>query len=115
MLARSMRHASRTSVPTCAPRSLGEHHEKAGGERHLRADTLHNMKSVPKTVVSLTVGIALDRGLIRSVDEPLFELHLPIERERDGTGSHRDRVVHGRHGDGRPAARSVQFAANLSA
>jgi CubicO group peptidase (beta-lactamase class C family) len=36
------------------------------------ADTLHNMKSVSKSVVSLTIGIALDRGLIRSVDEPLF-------------------------------------------
>lgn len=36
------------------------------------ADTLHNVKSVSKSVVSLTVGIALDRGLIRSVDEPIF-------------------------------------------
>src|SRR5690349_5885253 len=36
------------------------------------ADTLHNMKSVSKSVASLTVGIALDCGLIRSVDEPIF-------------------------------------------
>ena len=36
------------------------------------ADTLHNVKSVSKSVVSLTVGIALDRDLIRSVDEPIF-------------------------------------------
>jgi CubicO group peptidase (beta-lactamase class C family) len=36
------------------------------------ADRLHNVKSVSKSVVSLTVGIALDRGLIRSVDEPIF-------------------------------------------
>ena len=36
------------------------------------ADTLHNVKSVSKSVASLTVGIALDRGLIRSVDEPIF-------------------------------------------
>jgi CubicO group peptidase (beta-lactamase class C family) len=36
------------------------------------ADTLHNMKSVSKSVASLVVGIALDRGLIRSVDEPIF-------------------------------------------
>jgi len=36
------------------------------------ADTLHNVKSVSKSVASLTVGIALDRGLIGSVDEPIF-------------------------------------------
>lgn len=36
------------------------------------ADTLHDMKSVSKSVVSLAFGIAIDRGLIRSVDEPIF-------------------------------------------
>ncbi|MDA9477077.1 penicillin-binding protein [Bradyrhizobium sp. CCBAU 65884] len=36
------------------------------------ADTLHNMKSVSKSVASLVVGIAIDRGLIRGVDEPIF-------------------------------------------
>jgi len=36
------------------------------------ADTLHSVKSVSKSVASLVVGIALDRGLIRSVDEPVF-------------------------------------------
>ena len=36
------------------------------------ADTLHNMKSVSKSVVSLAVGIAIDRGLIPGVDEPIF-------------------------------------------
>jgi CubicO group peptidase (beta-lactamase class C family) len=35
-------------------------------------DTLHNLKSASKSVASLAVGIALDRGLIRSVDEPIF-------------------------------------------
>jgi CubicO group peptidase (beta-lactamase class C family) len=34
--------------------------------------TLHDMKSVSKSVASLAVGIAIDRGLIRSVDEPIF-------------------------------------------
>ncbi|TMJ31226.1 MAG: serine hydrolase [Alphaproteobacteria bacterium] len=36
------------------------------------ADTLHNIKSVSKVVSSLVFGIAIDRGLIRSVDEPIF-------------------------------------------
>jgi CubicO group peptidase (beta-lactamase class C family) len=36
------------------------------------ADTLHNMKSVSKSVASLALGIAIDQGLIRSVNEPIF-------------------------------------------
>jgi CubicO group peptidase (beta-lactamase class C family) len=36
------------------------------------ADTLHDMKSVSKSVVSLAFGIAIDRGVIRSVNEPIF-------------------------------------------
>jgi CubicO group peptidase (beta-lactamase class C family) len=36
------------------------------------ADTLHDVKSVSKSVASLAVGIAIDRGLIRSVNEPIF-------------------------------------------
>jgi CubicO group peptidase (beta-lactamase class C family) len=35
-------------------------------------DTLHDMKSVSKSVASLALGIAIDRGLIGSVDEPIF-------------------------------------------
>jgi CubicO group peptidase (beta-lactamase class C family) len=51
-------------------------------------DTMHNVKSVSKSVASLAVGIALDRGLIRSINEPIFsffpelsDLRTP-ERER---------------------------------
>jgi CubicO group peptidase (beta-lactamase class C family) len=36
------------------------------------ADTLHDMKSVSKSVASLVLGVAIDRGIIRSVDEPIF-------------------------------------------
>ena len=36
------------------------------------ADTLHDMKSVSKSVSSLALGIAIDRGLIGSVNEPIF-------------------------------------------
>jgi CubicO group peptidase (beta-lactamase class C family) len=37
------------------------------------ADTLHNMKSASKSVLSLAVGIAVDRGLIRNVNQPIFD------------------------------------------
>jgi CubicO group peptidase (beta-lactamase class C family) len=36
------------------------------------ADTLHNVKSVSKSVASLAVGIAIDQGLLHSIDEPIF-------------------------------------------
>jgi CubicO group peptidase (beta-lactamase class C family) len=36
------------------------------------ADTLHDVKSVSKSVASLAVGIAIDRGLIGSINEPIF-------------------------------------------
>jgi CubicO group peptidase (beta-lactamase class C family) len=36
------------------------------------ADTLHDVKSVSKSVASLAVGIAIDQGLIRNVNEPIF-------------------------------------------
>jgi CubicO group peptidase (beta-lactamase class C family) len=51
-------------------------------------DTLHNVKSVTKSVASLALGIAIDRGLIRSVNEPILsffpelsDLHTP-EKDR---------------------------------
>ena len=36
------------------------------------ADTLHDIRSVTKSVVSVLVGIAVDRGLIAGVDQPMF-------------------------------------------
>jgi CubicO group peptidase (beta-lactamase class C family) len=36
------------------------------------ANTLNDMRSVSKSVASLAVGIAIDRGLIGSVNEPIF-------------------------------------------
>lgn len=38
------------------------------------ADTLHDMRSAGKSITSLAVGIAIDRGLIRGVDVPLTTL-----------------------------------------
>ena len=43
------------------------------------ADTLHDMKSVSKSVASLVIGIAIDRGLIRSVNEPIFSFFPELE------------------------------------
>ena len=43
------------------------------------ADTLHDMKSVSKSVASLAVGVAIDRGLIRSVNEPIFSFFPELE------------------------------------
>jgi CubicO group peptidase (beta-lactamase class C family) len=58
------------------------------GKVAFNADTLHDMKSVSKSVASLAIGVAVDRGLIKSVDEPivsffpeLADLHSP-ERDR---------------------------------
>jgi CubicO group peptidase (beta-lactamase class C family) len=36
------------------------------------ADTLHYLKSASKSVASLAVGIAIDRGLIGSINQPIF-------------------------------------------
>jgi CubicO group peptidase (beta-lactamase class C family) len=36
------------------------------------ADTPHYIKSASKSVASIAIGIALDRGLIKSVNEPIF-------------------------------------------
>src|SRR6185369_13897564 len=56
-------------------------------------DTLHDMKSVSKSVASLAFGIAIDRGLIRSVDEPILSFFPELSDlrtpEKDGL-----RLVH---------------------
>ncbi|MBB4361075.1 CubicO group peptidase (beta-lactamase class C family) [Bradyrhizobium sp. CIR18] len=57
------------------------------------ADTLHNMKSVSKSVASLVVGIAIDRGLIRGVDEPIFSF-FPELSDLRSPEKDRIRLVH---------------------
>jgi CubicO group peptidase (beta-lactamase class C family) len=53
-------------------RGSDEIYSRGVGSVTFDADTMHDMKSVSKGVASLALGIAIDRGLIRSVNEPIF-------------------------------------------
>jgi CubicO group peptidase (beta-lactamase class C family) len=53
-------------------RLFGDNYSRRVEDLSFDAETWHDMKSVSKSVASLAVGIAIDRGLIRSVDEPIF-------------------------------------------
>ena len=53
-------------------RGADEIYGRPVGKVSFDADTLNNVKSVSKSVASLAVGIAIDRGLIRSINEPIF-------------------------------------------
>ena len=57
------------------------------------ADTLHDMKSVSKSVASLATGIAIDRGLITSVDEPILNF-FPELSDMRSPESDRFKLVH---------------------
>ncbi len=57
------------------------------------ADTLHDMKSVSKSVASLVLGIAIDRGLIGSIDEPIFNF-FPEMSDLRSPEKDRLRLVH---------------------
>lgn len=54
------------------------------------ADTLHNLKSCSKSVASLVIGIAIDQGLIRSIDEPVFNFFPELS---DLRSPDRDRIL----------------------
>jgi CubicO group peptidase (beta-lactamase class C family) len=53
------------------------------------ADTLHDIKSVSKSVASLALGIAIDRGLIRSANEPILSFFPELS---DMSSPERDRL-----------------------
>jgi Beta-lactamase len=59
-------------------RGFDEIHGRRVGNVTFDADTLNDMKSVSKSVASLAVGIAIDRGLIGSVSniaKLVFQVH----------------------------------------
>ena len=57
------------------------------------ADTLHDMKSVSKSVASLVLGIAIDRGLIGKVNEPILNF-FPQLTDLRNPEKERIQVVH---------------------
>ena len=80
--------ARRPPMPTCMPWSIVRHgklvfeqyfpgHDEPWGMGEGRHDfdatTKHDMRSVSKSVISLLVGIAIDRELIKSADEPVVK------------------------------------------
>lgn len=42
------------------------------------ADSLNHVRSVTKSVISALIGIALEKGLIKSVDQPIGDFLLPV-------------------------------------
>ncbi len=57
------------------------------------ADRLHNIKSATKSVASLALGIAVDRGLISSINEPIFSF-FPELSDLRSPEKDRIRLVH---------------------
>jgi CubicO group peptidase (beta-lactamase class C family) len=53
------------------------------------ADTLHDMKSVSKSVASLVLGIAIDRGLVGSINDPILNFFPELS---DLRSPERDRI-----------------------
>src|SRR5579862_313867 len=71
---------------------LVERHGRVLAEAYFNGDdstTLHDIRSATKSITSTLVGIALDRGLIRGVDQSIVDL-LPLDRAVYGRITLRD-------------------------
>jgi hypothetical protein len=115
--------------PTCTPfwshavaswyssgtlRSADEINDRQVGNVAFDAAALHNVKSVSKRVASLALGIAIDRGLIGGVNQPIFgffpalsDLRFP-EKARMQFGARAHHVDGAEVGGGDPAHRGQQ-------
>ena len=61
-------------------RALFEHYKTS-------PDTLHDVQSVTKSVLSLAVGAALGRGIVQSLDQPVGELLGVVEKAETASSS----------------------------
>ncbi|UBM60112.1 beta-lactamase family protein [Marinilongibacter aquaticus] len=68
-----------------------KHGKKLGLVRH-RLDCLHDARSVSKSVVSACVGIALQKGLIKTVDEPVLG-YFPDICKKDKLNPHKMQIT----------------------
>lgn len=74
------RHGKLVSESYFPGEDENNHQGKIGLVKHGR-DTLHDVRSVSKSVVALAVLVAYDRGHIKSLDQPLFD-YFPEYSER---------------------------------
>ena len=56
----------------------------SSGRYEFDANTLHDLRSVTKSIISLLLGIALDRNLIASLDEPVTKYFPEYARVKTG-------------------------------
>ena len=55
------------------------------GLRHHQLDSLHDIRSITKSIVGLAMLIAYDKGLIKSFDDPVFSYFPEYEKYKTGT------------------------------
>lgn len=55
------------------------------GTRHHQLDSLHDIRSITKSIVGLAMLIAYDKGLIKNFDDPVFNYFPEYEKFKTGT------------------------------